>query len=139
MKLRMLFGFSLCVLVAGCLSAVNLSAEEHKGAPTTISESDVEKTVAHSYAKHVVEQKEFETLTGAKHLTHNGKASEQEKELGTIVKAVVHSGEKSVLANDRFAYYDKTDNILVIYNKKAPAQSTVFRPTGGETYFKGLK
>ena len=131
--------FSLFRRVASLVLPVSLLLFAGTLAADTLSDKVVNDIVAHSYDKHVVQQKEFETLTGAKKLTPAGDAVKQKKELGTIVEEVAKSGTKKVLTGGRTAYYDATENILVIHNANNEAQSTVFRPTNGQAYVNGLK
>jgi hypothetical protein len=56
-----------------------------------------------------------------------------------IERVRTHGSDYKQLERGREAWYDRRDNTVVISDSGHPDLGTVFRPSGGLSYFQGLK
>jgi RHS repeat-associated protein len=66
--------------------------------------------------------------------------AETPEELERTIEDVLENATKSRgLSNGRTGYYDEDTNTVVIVDPSSPDGGTIFRPSGGEEYFNGLR
>jgi RHS repeat-associated protein len=66
--------------------------------------------------------------------------AETPEELERTIEDVLENATQSrELSNGRTGYYDEDTNTVVIVDPSSPDGGTIFRPSGGEEYFNGLR
>ncbi len=97
-------------------------------APETEGNSVAEDIAnGHAYDKHVVEQGEYPEITT------RGQFQQ------VIQNTIDNATEEKLLSGGRYAYWYGNDGTVVITDPGNPDGGTAFRPTGGYSYFQGLK
>ena len=124
-------------VILSCLGLVGLlllasgmggAQETKKKSPTPAQVKTAEAiSNGHSYQKHVIDEELFpEVKTRA----------DFAKLIASVLANPTHHKE---LTNDREAYYDQADNIIVIVNPRAKDRGTCFRPSAKKRYYDNLK
>jgi hypothetical protein len=102
----------------------------------TDSQKSIAKKIGkgHSFQKHVIDEKEFDSL-----LKEKTRRERQEEFIALIAKVMANPTHSKKLARKREAFYDQSNNILVIVDPNTRDHGTCFRPSAKKRYYDNLK
>jgi pyridoxal/pyridoxine/pyridoxamine kinase len=128
------FLFPLAALFALVLSLRSPAFDAPK--EPTASQKAIAKKIGkgHSFQKHVVDGKEFDSL-----LKEKTKSDRQEEFIALIAKVMANPTHSKKLARRREAFYDNANNVIVIVDPSTRDHGTCFRPNQKKRYYDNLK
>ncbi len=102
----------------------------------TASQKAIAKKIGkgHSFQKHVVDGKEFDSL-----LKEKSRRDRQEEFISLIAKIMANPTHSKKLVRDREAFYDQANNVIVIVDPNSRDRGTCFRPNQKKRYYDNLK
>jgi hypothetical protein len=102
----------------------------------TASQKAIAKKIGkgHSFQKHVVDDKEFDSL-----LKEKTRRDRQEEFIDLIARVMANPTHSKKLARGREAFYDQANNVIVIVDPNTRDHGTCFRPNQKKRYYDNLK